>query len=294
MNSIKFDLRQAIDHYGKTTTEAGYVDSYSDNIFEGNMPIHFQKMFDNGSGSELRSKAEAVHSSSMLSYNFFHWISEDTPLHYRNGVYTKVFFEVKMKTIKTSNKPANMDVVLVGEKDGKSHWLFIESKFLEYHESSKFELSDSYENTNKWLDGYSENFTQLISEAKTLCGKGSYGGGIKQSITHLFGIRGLKTPVGIKYFKNNNPKDLVESFTNDVSYDFINLIFEPAVNYEEHKSYEDYKSLYENFIQYAVTNVKIKPEWVTYTELWNEMNGQLNHDLQEYLSTRYMRMANIL
>jgi hypothetical protein len=60
----------------------------------------FQNMFNDGSGSELHSKAEAVHSSSMLSYNFFHWIDEEHPFVFEDVIYTKVLFEVKLKTIK--------------------------------------------------------------------------------------------------------------------------------------------------------------------------------------------------
>ena len=132
--------------------ERGYFCSYRENIYGGQMSEHFQDMFDEGSGGELHSKAEAVHSSSMLSYNFFHWIDDEHPFEWEQVKYTQVFFEVKMKTIKESPAPANMDVVLI-DKD-KKHLLFIESKFTEYTETKKFELSNSYREENKWYNNH--------------------------------------------------------------------------------------------------------------------------------------------
>lgn len=300
MNSLKNELRKAKCLQDKKIDETGYLKSYSHNICGGSMPYRFKRMFEKGSGNELTTKAKAVHSSSMLSYNFFHWVSEETPLHFRGGVYTSVFFEVKMKTIKKSSQPANMDVVLVGKKDGENHWLFIESKFLEYTENSKFEISDSYSDPNRWLSKYTylTDFTRLIYDAKAICKKRCYGGGIKQSITHLFGLGSLTTGPGLKYFRWNNHKELVQFYDNGFSFDFINLIFEPAKCFKESQSYESYKLLYQEFIESVKQNkanswpkYDNSPEWISYSEFWNEVKDQMPHELKEYLATRYMDFA---
>ena len=129
-NTLKTDLNE----YAKELKNVPMVDEshfcdFHNNIFEGKMSEEFVKMFMEGDGSELVSKACAVHSSSMLGYNFFHWISDETPLtiEFENNQivsYTKVMFEVKMRVFK-GKTPANMDIVLTNEK---SDILFIESK----------------------------------------------------------------------------------------------------------------------------------------------------------------------
>ena len=105
MEKIKEALR-----CGLPCNNKGYLESYQDNIYQGYMPDRFRNMFINGSGSELHSKAEAVHSSSMLAYNFFHWVTNKSPITIKGVEYTDVFFEVKMKAITLD---ANMDILLI-------------------------------------------------------------------------------------------------------------------------------------------------------------------------------------
>ena len=50
---------------GRSCNSKGYFDSYKDNIFGNEMNNEYQEMFDNGTGGELHSTAEAVHSSAM-------------------------------------------------------------------------------------------------------------------------------------------------------------------------------------------------------------------------------------
>jgi hypothetical protein len=142
-------------------------------------------MFDNGSGGELRSKAEAVHSSSMLGYNFFHWVPEN-PLSIDEITYTRVFFEVKMKVF-SNTTPANMDILLIGEQNGRTKLLFIESKFLEYLESRPYKLSDRYKSTPDW--------SSFLEEVDKLIGKSNckYKAGIKQGVSNLFALLSLTT-----------------------------------------------------------------------------------------------------
>ena len=104
---------------GRSCNSKGYFDSYKDNIFGNEMNNEYQEMFDNGSGGELHSKAEAVHSSSMLSYNMLHWIDKDNPFVFNGVKYTKVYFEVQMRTLRGRSNPANMDIVLEGETNDK-------------------------------------------------------------------------------------------------------------------------------------------------------------------------------
>ena len=127
-----------------------YFKNVEDGIFQHRMSVNHALMFDKGSGSELKdknnslAKAKAIDSSSMLSYNFFHWVSDEFPLELFGNKYTQVFFEVRLKTLKSSNAPANIDVVLVDNEF--KHALFVESKFLEYlitHPINENELKDN-------------------------------------------------------------------------------------------------------------------------------------------------------
>ena len=268
---------------GYPVNEKGYFDSYKENIFGGQMSEKFQKMFEEGSGGELHSKAEAVHSSSMLSYNFFHWIDEKHPFYWEDTKYTQVFFEVKMKTIKNSPAPANMDVILINED--RQRILFIESKFTEYMETRKFDLSDSYKDNSKWYNK-SVDWSKIVNyNAES---KFKYKEGIKQLISHLFGIHSQFVDPCERFKK-------IGIDFKSVNIKFITLIFEPSTKYEkEHKDYNNYYELVEDFCSKIknVNGLKVVPEWKSYSELWNVMNNQMPKDLKDYLWERYMQYAN--
>lgn len=232
---------------GVNCNSKGYFDSYKDNIFGKEMENTYQEMFENGSGGELHSKAEAVHSSSMLSYNLLHWTNDENPFEFEGVKYTKVYFEVQMRTLRGRSNPANMDVVLEGKLKNERHLLFIESKFLEYLENDKFELSGSYEKSCNWYNNELD-WNKVIESAKNLCKQKGYNGGIKQAITHLFGIHGLVNRNALEWF-NKNGKLNIDGF-NNVHITFANFIFEPDENefVEEHNAYVNYKKLYSSFV----------------------------------------------
>ena len=289
---------------GHAVDEKGYFESYRGNIFRGRMSIEFQDMFNAGSGDELRTKAEAVHSSSMLSYNFFHWIKEKNLFKWENVEYNKVLFEVKMQTIIGSPAPANMDVVLIS-KD-KKHLLFIESKFLEYTEAKSFKLSESYyQDEKRFIKKDDVDWEKLLynhdSEEYKPDGCYKYKEGIKQLITHLFGIHGL-------VYDNNKTRSyakehcdtLKEVFNSkqQIDFKFITLIFKPNKDEfrEEYGSYEEYKGLFKLFVDRIkdekVRGLQVIPQWVSYSTMWKEMKDQIKEkELRAFLWERYMRFA---
>ncbi|MBR6368049.1 MAG: hypothetical protein IKR89_06795 [Bacteroidaceae bacterium] len=277
---------------GHAVDEKGYFESYRGNIFRGRMSIEFQDMFNAGSGDELRTKAEAVHSSSMLSYNFFHWIDVKHPFMWKGVKYTKVLFEVKMKTIQKSNAPANMDVVLIS-KD-KKHLLFIESKFLEYTVKEAFSLSKGYEDENRWYNHAVDWIMLVKSVPKEDC---KYMGGIKQLITHLFGIYGLMCKDGetIDYATKHCKalKDITDLAA--AKKEFVTVVFNPQERYDESKDYKDYERLFGKFRD-VIKDVKglerVQPQWLTYSDMWKEMKEQIKpKELRAFLWERYMRFA---
>ena len=272
--------------------DKGYFDSYLCNIYGGIMTKEFQKMFDNADGSELHSKAEAIHSSSMLTYNFFHWINERNPFKYDGVEYVKVFFEVRMKTLRNSNHPSNMDVLLV-DKDQKN-FLFIESKFTEYFDSKPWKLSDKYKTNNAFNKNV--EWDEIISQIEKLINKSQYNEGIKQLITHLFGIANLCDESALEWFNTRNLVQLY-NLSNNPSITFLNLIFEPHNRFkQEHECYDNYTKLLENAQkvidnQIMIGNSPLKIMWTSYSEMWEKIKNQLELELRGFLWQRYMRFA---
>ena len=285
-----------------------YVKDINENLIGGNMDDVHIKMFENGSGSELKdtpAKAKAIDSSSMLAYNFFRNINDKCTITIDEVEYNKVFFEVKLRTLSVRSTPANLDVVLVS-KD-KQTVLFIESKFLEYLETGTADFSDSYTKKDSYYNhaerrdllSMSEKFDDYNRD-KTM--KGHYKSGIKQIICHLIGISNLKNSGDAqKWFKdtykNSKYKNVytdsdVAVFINpNTTFRFMNLIFCPE---KAEEAFEDYKSELEEFLN----NKEKLPEAIrmnyigrtfimTYKELFEKLPEKLS--VKKELKERYIK-----
>ncbi|MCR5326404.1 MAG: hypothetical protein K6E37_06615 [Bacteroidales bacterium] len=258
---------------------------FRQNIYGGQMPLKFQQMFMDGAGSELTAKACAVHSSSMLGYNFFHWI-EQYPLSIewadgKNIRYDRVRFEEKMAVL-VGTRPANMDIVL---SNSKGDVLFIESKFLEYVGSQKFKLSATYKKPIKYYTRGNE-WADFISRLDTSAPQ-QYWDGIKQEICHLIAITNWleqKTDVSGVWYNG----------IGDVR--FINLVFEPGQKYAESVRYLAYKELYEE-LHSALAAKRMIPkdlhmQFMSYSEMWSFISDVIPPQLENYLNKHYMDFAN--
>ncbi len=258
---------------------------FRQNIFGGEMKPEFIKMFMDGDGNELVTKASAVHSSSMLGYNFFHWISKEQPFTYKNIEYTKVLFEVKIRVLRRSPKPANMDIVLTNDNNDI---LFIESKFLEYLRKQKFSISDTYKNKIESYYCKGNEWSNFIKNYDTEQ-KGLYWDGIKQEICHL---------IGLTNWASGEPKIINElpSFDKSKDIKFLNLVFEPNIKYEkDHNAFEDYKKLYENLHkrleEQQLIPTKITMDFKTYSDFWKPIQKCISKELKKYLDDHYMQFA---
>lgn len=289
--SLKEDLKD----YARNVKDSALVDDshfydFRQNIYGGTMKKEIQDMFLAGDGNELVSKACAVHSSSMLGYNFFHWISREAPLHLyfgsesgkENIEYTEVQYEVKIPVLKRS-RAANMDIVLKNE-DGDI--LFIESKFLEYISTGRFAISDSY---RKAVSYYSKGkeWAEFISNLDTSMEK-QYWGGIKQEICHS---------IGLWNWAEGKDIDNLPSFSNARDIRFINLVFEPNPKYENEyaafKAYrERYEELHQKLNEHNLIPNGIKMSFLTYSDIWSDVLSCISPDLKKYLDEHYMVFAN--
>lgn len=290
----------------------GYFANYLGNVYGNKMNEEHRKMFERGSGSELQSKARAVHSSSMLGYNFFSWINERHPFVWEDVTYKEVYFEVRLRTIKRSPAPANMDIVLDGiNKDGKRVLLFIESKFLEYTNYDKIDLSESYlKPDNYYIEGPWSDVAEVLVKGKDSSPSWSevanelvlntkydkqYNGGIKQSFCHLVALNALQCEKALAWFNANNVLKIDN--LSDVEIRFMNAIFFPNEKFEdEHNKYREYKELYECFMRFIerIAPYSVQPKWFSYSDIWKQMKSQINdQDRIAFLQRRYMDFAEI-
>ncbi|MBR6251810.1 MAG: hypothetical protein IKR17_11540 [Bacteroidales bacterium] len=285
----------------------GEFRDYLSNVYNKEMQSKFVEMYNNGDGNELTKHAKCVRSSSMLCYNFLHWINEQNTLDLE-GVndskvmvkYYRIDFEVQLKTIKCRGKDANLDVMLLGKgNDGKNYLLFVESKFLEPEDGGdrKFDISEKYKQSQNWYCNKGESWDKFISNIKDGIDAMKptkrrrypiYGGGLKQGITHLVGIANMQDSDILNDFKKKYSID-----ENIDVIEFVNLVFEPNAKYSnEHEDYEAYHEAYQKLI---IDNAKKyginKPGWMTYRELFNKLPPDNLKELKDYLEKRYMQFS---
>ena len=279
----------------------GYFYDFRKNVFKGKMDENYISMFLDGDGSELVSKACAPHSSSMLGYNFFHWINEEHKLTItfndkKEITYDEVLFEVKIPVL-NGKKKANMDIVLRNNKTGE--WLFIESKFTEYLNRRKFKMSDSYRNESLYFKkDYGDKWTRIIDSISGSSKETGYWDGIKQEICHLIGLTNwLDKCVKINWL--DKCVEIKDEEYNNEDVRFINLVFEPDEERfkNEYDKFTDYKKLYYSFYEQLriekLIPSNLKMEFMTYKQLWKcfEKCDELPEGLMDFLKNRYMDFA---
>ena len=292
MSNLKTALRKAFNE--GIVDDKGYVNSYLDNVYCHHMIDEHRKMFEHGSGKELQTKAKALHSSSMLGYNFFGWIDEAHPFVWKGVKYTKVYFETQLRTLKCRSNPANMDIVLDGIKDGRRVLLFIESKFLEYTSSEKFDLSESYMGKNYYVASpfyeKAKELMRLYSEMREQ--QKHYYGGVKQGFCHLVALGALENKKARDWFNTHNGELKIEDL-GKVDILFANAIFCPdTTEYKsEKRKYDAYKNLYDEFIK-DLPDYFIRPMWFSYSQIWSLMRNQISDtNRKAFLERRYMNFA---
>ncbi len=301
MENLKVALRNGIST--ASVDANGYLCNFLDNVYGNKMIEEHLLMFEHGSGSELQSKARAVHSSSMLGYNFFSWIDEQHPFVLDNVTYTKVYFEIQLHPLNTNTFPANMDIVLDGKSnDDKRIVLFIESKFLEYTEKQqhkKMEIPVSYTRPKKYFDDC--NWADVAEKMKEVFTDNTqYNEGLKQSFCHLVALDALRNNAkALKDFNDNNKyTGLQIADTTKVKILFANAIYCPSKAYEEErKMYDDYEALYKKLFMPLVNNLhnnSIQPKWYNYSQICQQMESQISDPERiAFLQRRYMDFAEI-
>lgn len=288
---------------------SAYCMAVDNNVFSGIMPDNFRNMFLNGRGNELTGKACAVYSSSMLSYNFFHWISPSNPLYLFGHQYTKVYFEVQLPTLQGST-PANMDVVLEEiHQDGKRTLLFIESKFTEHFSNANSKMMEmsknSYSKRNNKFPYYPSNgkcfetwrsiIKKFADESQTNEG---YYDGIKQEICHFLALSNLKADSkACKDYKElYKGKSEVEhpTINGDEEFLFYNILFDAAECFFESDKFVAYQTLYKKLqSELSSLNNNITAEIHSYRDIFDSIKDSktVPQNLISYLNERYMQYS---
>ena len=294
-----------------------YLHAWRDNVWGGAMSSDFQKMYNEGDGRELLCKACAIHSSSMLAYNFFHWINNKAIFRFREIEFDRVVFEVKIPCLKKPGAAkkkadeeawnsfvcANMDVMLVGRQDCQSHVFFLESKFTEHFSSASSamrKINSAYYDKDKVRYIVTKyDMPAVVEIFKDKAGAKNrpkaYYDGIKQSICHLIAMTNLVDDENIrKAFAQRYKIDETSTFH------FANLLYKPAERFEKEASYYDeYCKLYKEFYESIkgkypkVKEFEVCSKPLSYTDVWSVMKGQINPKLKKYLEDRYMSVAYI-
>ena len=313
---------QKVNLYPETELpKDGYLSTYAENVYVGGREAittgKFHDMFMAGDGHELEdytdkngvfhmAHAKSIFSSSMLAYNFFHWISPERPLTLKGTTYDKVYFEVKFSVMaKTTkgrpvNRPSNMDVVLIS--DDCAAMLCIESKYTEHFHHQEAEFADAYFKPSCYYKGnpYRTSFIQMVLRYNEQ--KNGYFAGIKQNVSHLIGITNVMHDAdALAWFKANNPliePEVMEKIGAHTEFIFTNLLYCRPEDVDDiygdlHAEEKTYPYLLAELLfdhlQKSLDEPLLRSSFIkTYPELFAEVQSQMEKPLADYLDNRYV------
>ncbi|HCK99478.1 MAG TPA: hypothetical protein DHW42_05155 [Candidatus Marinimicrobia bacterium] len=143
--SIRAKFKKEIVSKSDIPNIDGYVKSNSDNLIEGITSDLFEKDLQQGSGSELESKFNALYSSSALVVNSFALIKKILADFSFKGLsnFTGAQFERKFPT-NLGGTPPNLDFAL----ENSNSLIAFESKYLELLAKKEVKFSESYKKAN--------------------------------------------------------------------------------------------------------------------------------------------------
>lgn len=242
-----------------------------------------------GTGDELK-KITTLHSSSLCALLFFFNVDNKKLVIPSLSEYefTESYFEFKNKVI---GYPSNIDVVLLGKNinTGKNVIFFLESKFSEYITGTKKEkVGKSYFKSGCYsapiydfiANNNNNNFN--FNKEKGFCDSEKYNEGIKQMISHYYGIRNFMEG---NFFKDNEDvyKNIREYGADEIILGEI-LFDNFAKDSGLTKKLDDYKSDYSNLAKIINEEYKKdekKPENIEFKVLEKSLSYS---KLEKYIS----------
>ncbi len=156
------EFEKAIISYCVKPNIKGYFLNNSENLIDGINEDLYQEDLMSGSGNELKSKFNAIFSSSALAVNNFAIVKKHlTDFKFLNySDFNDARFERQFKT-ELAGTPPNLDFTI----ENKETIIAFESKYLETLNKKKAKFADSYNKEN--LDYLDEYWFNLIEKYKT-------------------------------------------------------------------------------------------------------------------------------
>lgn len=243
-----------------------------------------------GSGQSGYNKFAPIHSSSLFPFLIFSLVNKDNKLKIPSpqlkGVeFNDVIFEYKNKVF---NSPSNIDVLLIGEKERKKVFLFLECKFSEYLSTNRKvysvkykEAFDRYLPENIRYNNINEGL-QLVSDEPI------YLDGIKQMIHHYIAISNFTN--NIFYEANYNTQIASEYEVNSDNIDifFGEMVFDFKKDFSNNKL-ENYQKNYSKLKDLLKDNKKITllDNLLLYQDLFNYNGSAYFNKLDDVFKKLY-------
>ena len=240
-----------------------------------------------GTGDELK-KITTLHSSSLCALLFFFNVDNKKLVIPSLSEYefTESYFEFKNKVI---GYPSNIDVVLLGKNinTGKNVIFFLESKFSEYITGTKkMKVGKSYFKSGCYsapiYNCIEKDKSFKFNKEKGFCDSEKYNEGLKQMISHYYGIRrfmkGEFVDENENVYKNIREYGADEIILGEILFDNF------AKNSGLTKKLDDYKSDYSKLatiINRQYEKDETKPENISFKVLRESL---VYSDLQKYIS----------
>jgi len=250
--------------------KGGNVEDVRKNLFEALSPQAADD-FGQGAGNELRGKMCALHSSSALAVNVFHYLQRTGNLNLaaralgiRQGAYDALRFEAQFPVrgvkLKFPNAVPHLDAILTGSS--KPQAVAIEGKFREPYGRKHRQLRQTYLDlaNDIW-----EGWDALRNAAEELIAENWQPEYLDaaQLITHLLGLRSKFGPTGFRLI----------ILWYDVPFD------EGAAHRKEIEEFRD-----------LATEDQIRVEQITYQDVIADLaTERVNHpDYVDWLAERYL------
>lgn len=241
-----------------------------------------------GTGDELR-KITTLHSSSLCALLFFFNVDNKKLVIPSLSEYefTESYFEFKNKVI---GYPSNIDVVLLGKNinTGKNVIFFLESKFSEYITGTKkMKVGKSYFKSDccsaPIYESIEKDESFDFNKKDGFYNSKKYNEGIKQMISHYYGIRNFmeKPADNEDVYKNIKEYGAEEIILGEILFDNF------AKDNKLEEKLKDYKKAYSKLAKIINEEYKkdeTKPENIEFKVLEKSLSYSELSKLEEYIS----------
>lgn len=251
------------NHFEKIITEKskllnvnGYVSSNQDNLIKEVTLDLFQAELDAGSGHELKSKFNALYSSSALAVNSFALIKTLSTFEfigYKN--FNKINFERQFST-GLKGTPPNLDFALENEEV----IIGFESKYLEPLDKKKVNFKESYNEINlAYLDKFWFELIEKYNSTKSFLDVAQL---VKHSIGMINQANGKKVILVYIYWTPRNKDEYQEYEIHQEELDVFSNRMNKQTDIEFlSMTYDELWTIYDKITEFVVYSKKLRERY---------------------------------